>query len=272
METFVKEELITPKKAEALLSGNTKNRNPNKKIIEHYAQMMANGDWKRNTFELIKVGKNGTLLDGQHRLMAVVESKTPIYFHVAYNVQEEIFDVLDTGKKRNPNDVFHIQGIKNANIIPSIIKKHVLLLNGKNSRNLKIMSNSEILDYYNSRPDFYQKVARETANNYVKYMKLLTPQMMGGFIAYIADCYDMDVSLDFIKDLVNGNNEKTNAINLLTKKLIDTKLSKTHNMSEPLKTAYFLKTFIYWLEKKDIKILKFNLGVDNYPFLKHSLS
>ena len=88
-------ELITPQMAKALLESNTNNRRPKSPIIMRYASDMQKGLWKQNTAEFIKISKSGQILDGQHRLMAVIKSNTPIIFQVARGLDDNIFDVLD---------------------------------------------------------------------------------------------------------------------------------------------------------------------------------
>jgi hypothetical protein len=262
---IIKEELITPKMAERMLLKNKKNRNANRKTIEFYSDLMKNGQWKRNTFELIKFSEAGDLLDGQHRLMAVVQSKTDTYFHVGYNVPNEVFDVLDTGKKRNASDVFNIQGVKNSNILPSIIRYYTNL-SAKNIAN-QAVSNTEILELYQQNESYWQEVARFTANNYIKYSKLLTPQEMGGTFAYIFENDSKENAQGFIEDLVHGVNIRTNAISLLTKKLMDNKLSRVKNLPPTIKKALILKTYLLWKNSKDAKILKFTKDSETFPFL-----
>jgi hypothetical protein len=62
---------------------------------------MINNKWKQDTGECIKISKTGRILDGQHRLKAVILSNCSIYFYVATNIDDSVFDVLDTGKARN---------------------------------------------------------------------------------------------------------------------------------------------------------------------------
>jgi hypothetical protein len=107
----IQKKLITPARASELLQSNVKNRTPKNPVVSKYARDMANGKWKNDTFELIKISRSGVILDGQHRLMAVVKANIPIYFHVVEGVDDSVFDVLDTGSNRNASDVFKINNI-----------------------------------------------------------------------------------------------------------------------------------------------------------------
>jgi hypothetical protein len=53
---------------------------------------------------------NGVLVDGQHRLAAIVEADLPVELTVFTEVGQGAFDVLDTGKRRNAADILAIEG------------------------------------------------------------------------------------------------------------------------------------------------------------------
>ena len=57
---------------------------------------------------------DGVLIDGQHRLAAVVDADVPVAMTVYTEVDDGTFDVLDTGKRRNAADVLAIEGEKSG--------------------------------------------------------------------------------------------------------------------------------------------------------------
>ena len=62
------------------------------------------------THQGIAFDVNGVLVDGQHRLAAVIEADVPVELTVFTEVGEGTFDVLDTGKRRTAADVLAIEG------------------------------------------------------------------------------------------------------------------------------------------------------------------
>lgn len=68
-----KVETITPDMAREYLKSNSMNRPLNDRTVNLYAQEMRTGNWKLNG-EAICFGKNGALLNGLHRLYAIVKS------------------------------------------------------------------------------------------------------------------------------------------------------------------------------------------------------
>ncbi len=68
--------VMTPQEAARLLACNGHNRNVSEVLVERYARDMRCGAWKQNG-EPILVARDGTLLDGQHRLLAIQRAGRP---------------------------------------------------------------------------------------------------------------------------------------------------------------------------------------------------
>jgi hypothetical protein len=109
-----KKELITPSRAKELLEANINNRRVKDEVVNRYAQDILAGRWKEDTGEVIKISKSGIVLDGQHRLYAIIKANTPIFLHIVYGIDDSVSDVLDTGSVRSASDVFKLNnGITN---------------------------------------------------------------------------------------------------------------------------------------------------------------
>ena len=72
---------------------------------------MISGKWLFDG-QPIRFDSDGFLLDGQHRLNAIVKSGTSQKFLIIKGLQNETFKVMDTGKNRNGSDALSILGIK----------------------------------------------------------------------------------------------------------------------------------------------------------------
>jgi hypothetical protein len=88
---------------------NTKNRTLSDAHVARLARDMKEGRW-RLTHEGIAFDPQGRLLDGQHRLWAVVEAGIPIEMHVWLNVPPEALMAIDSGKPRRLADILHLGG------------------------------------------------------------------------------------------------------------------------------------------------------------------
>lgn len=104
---------ITPKIAEEMLGKNVKNRRISRHTVEAYARDMASGNWKF-TGEAIKFANDGSLQDGQHRLLACVQAGRPFTTLIVFDLGEDAQNVMDTGRPRTVADVLGIRGQTHA--------------------------------------------------------------------------------------------------------------------------------------------------------------
>jgi hypothetical protein len=92
-----KKQLVTPDLAKVYLSTNNQNRNVKERKVNRFTHDIMLGKWKDDTGETIKFSKCGKLIDGQHRLLAIIKANKPINIHISEGHDYSIFDVLDTG-------------------------------------------------------------------------------------------------------------------------------------------------------------------------------
>lgn len=99
---------VTPKMAATWLQQNTLDGKSNRRFRRAHAQSIAEemrrGEWKL-THQGIAFGTSGRLLDGQHRLTAIVESGTTQLMLVFIDVPEDTFANHDRGAMRGLADI-----------------------------------------------------------------------------------------------------------------------------------------------------------------------
>lgn len=100
---------VTPTKAKALLATNfegQRNLRPTK--VTQYVGILRRGLWMESG-EPIKIDWHGILIDGQHRLAAIIKSGIPAKLDLTYGLPPKAFDVIDTGAVRQLYDVLPVQ-------------------------------------------------------------------------------------------------------------------------------------------------------------------
>jgi hypothetical protein len=112
---------VTPVKAAEMLAANTANRPLSRSTVRAFAEAMRRGDWLV-THQGIAFDTRGVLVDGQHRLAAVIEADVAVEMTVFTDVEADTFDVLDTGKKRNAADVLAIEGEKSSTLLAAMVR------------------------------------------------------------------------------------------------------------------------------------------------------
>lgn len=113
-------ERITPAMARRLLAANRHNRNLRPARVSQFAGAIARGEWELNG-ETIKIAEDGTLLDGQHRLQAVVEAKRSIQSVVVRGLSRDAQDTVDTGRRRRLADVLAIEHYKDPHALAAAL-------------------------------------------------------------------------------------------------------------------------------------------------------
>ncbi|MFB6533526.1 hypothetical protein ACIQCG_37665 [Streptomyces noursei] len=142
---------VTPNMAESFLSGNLVNRRLDMGQVRSLTETILRGEWKL-THQGIAFDVAGALLDGQHRLRAIIEANTAVEMLVFNGLSKDVFPVLDTGRRRSAADTLSSTGEKYLHLLSSTIR-HVTLFktmpNNPWSGASAHVSNDRILSAYN---------------------------------------------------------------------------------------------------------------------------
>jgi len=115
---------FSPETAEAFLeAANVRNRKMRQKKVKDFALAMRRGKWRLQNNILIS--ESGELLDGQHRLLAVVESgreQTFIVQVIPSRESEKANSVVDCGVPRNLPDYLNFRGVENATRVSPVLR------------------------------------------------------------------------------------------------------------------------------------------------------
>lgn len=110
MNAYVK--TITKEIALDILQRNSHNRPLSKAHLSHLCSQLKNGEWKLNG-DAIRYNDD-MLIDGQHRLTAIVTTGIPMQTLVIEGLDSGVFDTIDTGKNRSNKDTLALLGEKDA--------------------------------------------------------------------------------------------------------------------------------------------------------------
>lgn len=155
---------VTPTMAEKWLGKNVRNRRVNQAKVSEWARAMTRGEWML-TGEAIKFGVGGELLDGQHRLLGVIESGKTVRMLVVRGLLPEAQDVMDTGRVRGAADQLYIHGHANSSNLAAAAKVAILWETGRFyvDAHRKAVSHKEVLDFAEGNTMLAFTVARSAA-------------------------------------------------------------------------------------------------------------
>ncbi len=98
---------------------------PNRKIlhavVNRYARDMEAGNW-RLTGQPIIFDSQERLLDGRHRLTAVVKAGARAQILVVRGIDPDAMHSIDTGRARTPGQILGLLGVGNSSLVASIAR------------------------------------------------------------------------------------------------------------------------------------------------------
>lgn len=143
---------VTPEIARRWLERNEVNRNPRLPKVSQYARDMTAGRWKI-TGEAIKFSRDGKLLDGQHRLHAVIESGCTVQMFVVRGLPPDAQGVMDSGAGRTAADNLAMNRTKNA--VPIAAGARILINRelGSETWRTHSLSFAEVYQWVDEHPD-----------------------------------------------------------------------------------------------------------------------
>lgn len=118
-ESYTEDVDITPEIAALMLSHNQTNRPMSMSQAKKLSEKIQAGNWLY-THQGIAFSNIGTLLDGQHRLAAIIDAGETVTMPVTYNLDPNTFDHIDVdGRLRTSSDLFAIRcpGVKNKSLV-----------------------------------------------------------------------------------------------------------------------------------------------------------
>lgn len=117
---------MTPTKAKRILKQNDRNRSLRPLYVNQLAEAMRKGDWVVNG-EPIQIAFDGSLLNGQHRLYAIVESGVTVSVLLVEGLPMAAQKTMDVGARRTLSDVLVLHGeadARNLGAVLSLLYKH----------------------------------------------------------------------------------------------------------------------------------------------------
>ena len=143
---------VDPATAARWLENNFRNRALKEDVVLAYARDMKNGVWVP-THQGVAFNDRDELIDGQHRLKAIILAGVTVRMMVTFGLPSAIpgkemttMDAVDRGKTRSVADQLTIQhGIKNASITASVCASLAAICCTERTRRLSV---GETLDIY----------------------------------------------------------------------------------------------------------------------------
>lgn len=245
--------LVTPDLAEQWLGKNVGNRRVRKAILNRYSRDIAAGRWRENGSSVVRA-RNGNLLDGQHRLHAIVQTGEPAWLLVVQNVDDVAQPTIDDGAKRTTADRLTFRDEVNSHTTAAVLRRVMMWEAGKAFNSGAYQPTSqEQLEFLDGHGDRLR--AAVNAAVYYKKRKLLPPSIIG-LCWYVFSGLDADGAQEFFDRLDDGANLAYNhPITVLRNKLIDL-TREPGRVPEDTLLHYVVKTWNLYRAKKPAQVLR----------------
>lgn len=247
---------VTPELAEKWLGQNTHNRNLRENAILGYARDMEAGNWAENG-EGIKFAADGTLLDGQHRLHAIVLSGRTLRMLIVTGLKNATQETMDDNRKRTVADALTLRGEHNAAQLAAVTRRALMWTQGiyRNTGNVP-PTNSESLAFLEANPRL-----RDSTTVAVSLRKpSALPCSVLGLTHWVFAGIDADDATWFFDHLGSGADlQQYHPIWTLRKRAFEVSM-EPGRVAEDMLLAFVIKTWNAYRDGDQLKLLRFKPG------------
>jgi hypothetical protein len=205
MEAYLSFELITPEVAAEMLKSNTNNyRTVSEAVIQRYIKDLESGLWTHTTAS-IAFTSSGVLVDGQHRLHAIVRSGESVWMFVLRNLPEEFTDDpnQDKGKMRTVSKYLEKTGIKHSTTVAGALRAiyRIAINTSVEQRGQTSLTDAQVVKMSDFMPDMFFECVHHACNSIAK--KIYSPSMTAAFL-YLCARHDYESMRRFFEIYVKN--------------------------------------------------------------------
>lgn len=272
MNFSIKPQLITPAYAAELLKMNTNNRAIRQSKVDALAESMRKGEWELSN-DAITISEGNVLLNGQHRLMAVVKSGVPCNFIVYTGAPDSTFDIMDTPSLRKVSDVIQRKGGTNTVRMQATIAAVSRWIDDyeNNWETLFRFDNHargtrrEAITYYEEHKDILTKWLNRAAQIVEKNVALLPTTTLAGFAVFLESKlnHSEEKIATFLKELILDGMTSNGTILYARKRLLRNKM-KLETLKRGDDIRLLVRAWNDFCLGRQVQIIKMNEDVFVY--------
>lgn len=154
-----KVENITPDRARRMLEHTERlgfaNRSLVRARVEKLVHAIETDQWQI-THQGIALRDDGAVIDGQHRLAAIIQAEIAVDMLVTRDVPSETFTVVDTARARTTSDSLRIAGFSDTNVLAAIARgylayREVVGTTESFEKKTRLLTTVDVVDFLDKR-------------------------------------------------------------------------------------------------------------------------
>jgi hypothetical protein len=273
----VKAEIMTigPDTAQSLLERNTNNRDLSPQHVKDYVRRMEQGDWHLST-DAIGIDTQGRLVNGQHRLHAIIKSGQTQPFIVVKGIDPDAFKWIDEIYKRNLKQSLKMAGFSRYSRLAALVSMLYSWEQGKSPLSGQ-PSNVQGINFAKYHSPKIVGAIEEVKPIETEAKRLWRPSSMN-FVNYTMYRRSPETARDFLEGVATGLglNSKNDPRYRLRNRLISEQNSPGGRVDRKLELALTIKACNKYFRQESVKSLRWSPRAgeefpepehgDTYPF------
>jgi len=271
---------LTPEDAGKILaiSEGQVQRNLKPSVVARITHAIQSGQW-RTTHQAIALDSDGRIVDGQHRLAAIVRAGVPVEVQLARDVPREAFDVIDTGSPRTPGDILRIAGFDNGGALAAstrVLLMYDAVVGTTDAFNTHrgTFTTADILRVAHSdRGRQLDRALTPARTTGIALGRMGYSSWLAVLIVLLAEAENVnpDIAIEYLAALREGVNLSAGSPILAVRRHLssDMGLVRSTRMGERAQVglAMTIKAFNRWVVGDSSTLVTFKLGVERMPKL-----
>lgn len=196
-------EEITPDTAKRWLGLNHRNRRLSNPTVVRLAGVILRGEWMEDCTDAIGLDTDEGVVNGQHRLNAIIDADRPVHALVLRNVNPDVIKIIDQGMHRTFAQLLDMDGrYESPTIIAGAVDWLYKMLNDfeRSTPTAQKPSVPQLLDIFGEHPN----VANSLDPAFAAWQKTRVDRPMLTAYHYAFASVDPDMADEFFDQLASG--------------------------------------------------------------------
>lgn len=253
---------VTPVVAEKLLSMNTRNRPKRARDVNEWADEMAGNRWLV-THQGVAIDRDNAIVDGQHRLEAIVESGVSVTMPVAVGLDPETYKVIDSGRKRTTSDALATNGEKSVHALAAAVKLVYMFDNLWLDGGTRRIHTDMLMAYLEGKEEGFREAVRFASTAPIHGLYMMKTAISAGYYLLHRDVGNTVLVDEFCDGVMMGEMLPKNDPRFGLRRVA----ANDNKRSAVVHLALWLKAWHKYATDQDARLIVYKREIEDFPIL-----